>query len=494
MTQIPGSASEKQLTASPGATQLKHSDFRLVYDQSVPAVIAINDSGNVTYANQAAIRLTGLSEDLLTGSFFLDLFHDASEERSNELRLLEPEPVVDGMFINGKGQEFQISSQVYRDSCDERLTYLFIHPVPEPKNSQEAVQFSEGHFKALTNHNSLPIWQVDKNCNMTFVNDTWRQWTGVTAIQIREEDWSDHIHPEDRGQIVQTFNNLLEQRSPVQLKYRFRNDVLGEYRWILDNAQPVFNPEFDGYIGTMTDIDEQEQARLAIQLLMKKKDEFMAIASHELKTPITSMKASLQILERISAETFNPQKAKMFIGMANKQVNRLTSIVGDLLDVTKIQAGRMELNKARYDFHESLLECVRDTQQYETRHQIILHDHSEVFVQADQARVEQVITNLLSNAIKYSPGKASVEVILTVTHHELKCTVTDAGIGIPTDKQAYIFDRFFRVHDSSQTFAGLGLGLYISSEIIKQHQGKIGLISEEGKGSSFWFTLPLGGE
>jgi PAS domain S-box-containing protein len=363
--------------------------------------------------------------------------------------------------------------------------------IHEQKIAQDALKVSEAHFRALTNDNSLPIWQINTDGKLTFVNDTWRAWTGVSAEQVSIENASGRLHPDDLESATREFDVLFKQKLPVQVKYRFKNEMLGEYRWVLDNAQPVFNPEFDGYIGTMTDIHDEEQDRLAIQLSMKKKDEFMAIASHELKTPITSMKASLQLLEKISSDNFDPKKAQPFIGMANKQVNKLTAIVGDLLDITKIQLGKMQLNKTHYTFQDSLSECVREVAHYEKNYEILINASQPVTVFADKERVEQVIVNLLSNAIKYSPDEKTIQVHVEAGEKELKCAVIDAGIGIPADKQPFIFDRFFRVHDSSQNFAGLGLGLYISSEIITQHQGEIGLISEEGKGSTFWFTLPL---
>jgi two-component system CheB/CheR fusion protein len=298
------------------------------------------------------------------------------------------------------------------------------------------------------------------------------------------------IHPEDRYRVTQEFQRLFEQRQPMHLKLRYKNAEKDEFRWILDNAHPVFNPDFDGYIGTMTDIHEQEQARLTIQQLMKKKDDFLAIASHELKTPITSMKASLQILDKITSGKYPTEKSSSFISMANKQVDKLMAIVTDLLDVSKIQSGKMLLNKTSYDFNESLMECIAETTLNDVLHQITVSETDKVIIMADRLRIEQVIANLLSNAIKYSPPGSPISVSVENLEMEIRCSVTDIGIGISAEQQPLIFDRFYRVDDSSAVFPGLGLGLYISAEIIKKHQGKIGLHSQPGKGSTFWFTLP----
>jgi two-component system CheB/CheR fusion protein len=365
--------------------------------------------------------------------------------------------------------------------------------IHEQKLAQQALQASEAHFKALTFYNSLPIWQMNARGELIFVNDTWRAWSGVEMEQAMTRDPVSRIHPDDREWVTREFQNLFAQRMPMHLKLRYKNAEKDEFRWILDNAHPVFNPDFEGYIGTMTDIHEQEQARLTIQQLMKKKDDFLAIASHELKTPITSMKASLQILDKIGSGKYSPEKSSSFISMANKQVDKLMAIVTDLLDVSKIQSGKMLLNKTSYDFSESLLECITETMLREPLHEISINESGPVLITADKLRIEQVIINLLSNAIKYSPPGSPISVKIENSDREIKCSVNDLGIGIAAEQQPFLFDRFYRVDDSSATFPGLGLGLYISSEIIKKHGGKIGLVSEIGKGSTFWFTLPLQG-
>jgi two-component system CheB/CheR fusion protein len=260
---------------------------------------------------------------------------------------------------------------------------------------------------------------------------------------------------------------------------------------VLTYANPLFKPEFAGYIGSIIDIDEQERSQRAFRMLLKKRDEFLGIASHELKTPITSMKASLQILERLTEKDFDPDRIRPFIALASKQVKKLTEIVDDLLDVTRIQSGKMRLNCAYYSFLESVQECIEEIMTYTPRHQIVIEKNDPATIYADRNRIEQVMVNLISNAIKYSPDAKKVVVNVEKIGPDLRFAVTDFGIGIPQDKQSYIFDRFYRVHESSQNYSGLGLGLYISAEIINRHNGKVGMESEEGKGSTFWFSLPL---
>ena len=475
--------------------------FRFLANTIPHKVWTSGPDGKATYYNQGWYDYTGIGDFYALRRSIWEVLHPEDLEAG---KILYPRAIE-----TGEGTELEHRFRRYDGMYRWHLTRLSPHKnekgeiviwigtstdIHEQKLAQQALQLSEAHFKALTFHNSLPIWQMNAGRELIFVNDAWRGWSGLEAEKVSEGDAIARIHPEDRDRVVHEFDRVIAKRQPIHLKFRYKNAVLGEYRWILDNAQPVFNPEFDGYIGTMTDIHEQEQAHLTIQQLMKKKDDFFAIASHELKTPITSMKASLQILDRINAGKFDPGKSRAFIDMANKQVNKLMAIVSDLLDVSKLQSGKMQLNKTNYQFNESVKECVSEMMLHESLHEINVAPAEPFIVFADQLRIEQVITNLLSNAIKYSPKQTLVELKTEQFGGFLKCSVTDFGIGIPAAQQPFIFDRFYRVDDSSTAFSGLGLGLYISSEIIQKHDGKLGVVSETGKGSTFWFTLPLAPE
>ncbi|MCO5949325.1 sensor histidine kinase [Mucilaginibacter flavidus] len=224
---------------------------------------------------------------------------------------------------------------------------------------------------------------------------------------------------------------------------------------------------------------------------MNRKDEFMSIASHELKTPITSVKASLQLIDKMVGKHPQLESVAPFISKASKQVNKLTNIINDLLDVTKIQAGKLQLNESFFNLYQLIVDSVEQCQLIDNRHKILIKGNNELKIYADRDRIEQVFCNLINNAIKYSPKAEEVHVGFEILDDQITVSVTDFGIGIPAEKVANIFDRFFRVEHTSKNFSGLGLGLYISSEIIKQHNGEIGVISETDKGSTFWFTVKL---
>jgi PAS domain S-box-containing protein len=226
-----------------------------------------------------------------------------------------------------------------------------------------------------------------------------------------------------------------------------------------------------------------------IQVLNSKKDEFIGLASHELKTPMTSLNGYLQIIDRsLPAD----DKNKLFIQKALSQINKLSGLISDLLDVSKIEAGKLPFTYAAFNLPQ-LIEEVVDLMQYSTKsHRIIIcSDISDLLVNADRQRLEQVIINLISNAIKYSPQADHVNISVSRQNDKAVVAVQDFGIGIKKEQHDRIFSRFYRVDDVASHISGLGIGLYISNEIITRHQGKFSVDSETGKGSTFKFEIPL---
>ena len=226
-----------------------------------------------------------------------------------------------------------------------------------------------------------------------------------------------------------------------------------------------------------------------IQVLNSKKDEFIGLASHELKTPMTSLNGYLQIIDRSLPDD---DKNKLFVQKALAQINKLSGLISDLLDVSKIEAGKLPFTYASFNLPQ-LIEEVVDLMQYSTKsHRIIIcSDIDDLLVNADRQRIEQVIINLISNAIKYSPQADHINISVSRQDSKAIVAVQDFGIGINKEQHDRIFSRFYRVDDLASHISGLGIGLYISNEIITRHQGKLSVDSETGKGSTFKFEIPI---
>jgi signal transduction histidine kinase len=213
----------------------------------------------------------------------------------------------------------------------------------------------------------------------------------------------------------------------------------------------------------------------------------MVMASHELKTPVTVIMANLQVLHEMMKNDSNA----VFIERVLKQVNKLSELITNLLNVSKIEAGQLQLNLTVFDLNELIDELVNDLQQT-TKNSTIIYNKSQnkLMIHADREKIEQVLINILSNAIKYNRKQGEIIVEVHQNNEEIKVDVRDEGIGIPDEDLENIFLRFFRVSGEANSFSGSGVGLYISSQIIKSHKGKIWAESKLGEGSVFHFTLP----
>ncbi|MCC8408977.1 PAS domain S-box protein [Mucilaginibacter sp. UR6-1] len=226
-----------------------------------------------------------------------------------------------------------------------------------------------------------------------------------------------------------------------------------------------------------------------VRMLNAKKDEFIGLASHELKTPVTSINGYLQIIERSLPGN---DRNTAFIAKARMQVSKLSSLIADLLDVSKIITGQLPLSHSDFDLGELLAESVEILQQTHISHTLTIEDNGKpLTINADQQRVEQVIINLVSNAVKYSPDASKVNIKLFERDGYAVVAIQDFGIGIDQDDHERIFSRFYRVDNIAAHISGLGIGLYICNEIISRHKGRLWVHSELGQGSTFYFELPL---
>lgn len=236
---------------------------------------------------------------------------------------------------------------------------------------------------------------------------------------------------------------------------------------------------------------EKDKVQQETLELMNRKDDFLSIASHELKTPVTSLKAYTQMLQMDAVEN-DDKKREAMLSKMDCQIDKLTALITDLLDTSKMQNGKLIYNKSYFQFNELIKEIVEEIQATSISHKVIVKENIPLQLYADKERISQVLSNLLSNAIKYCPGCKEIIVKLEKKGEAAICSVQDFGNGIIKTQQDKIFERFYRVTGNNlHTYPGLGLGLFIAKEIIERHNGKIWLESEVGKGSTFYFSLPI---
>ncbi|WP_207423340.1 PAS domain-containing protein [Desertivirga brevis] len=342
------------------------------------------------------------------------------------------------------------------------------------------IEESEKRFKFMLNAIPQQVWTAKPSGELDYVNEIVCKDFGYTVDEVVGHGWQKFIHPEDLPDCLENWTKSLQSGERYMYEFRLRM-ANGEYVWHLAQAVPyIENNEITLWLGTNTNIDLQKRND-------QKKDEFLSIASHELKTPLTSIKAFNQLIQR----TKDTSKLGNFIQKSAEHIFRLEKLINDLLDVTKINAGKMIYNIEPFSFLKMLTNSIESVQHTAIKHKIELEASEDVIFKGDQLRLEQVMHNFLTNAMKYSPDADKVTVNYKVEQDNIIVAVQDFGIGIAEDHLDRLFDRYYRVDNTAMRFEGLGLGLFISSEILKRHKGSFWIESELGKGSTFYFRLPL---
>ncbi len=339
-------------------------------------------------------------------------------------------------------------------------------------------------FRAmLENSNDAILIAIDKG-EIVYASPATERVIGYTPAEFKKMNAWEQLHEDETEKLKKMYASLLDSpgKSQTVLHRYLHKDQ--SWAWIENTITNLrSHPGINGMVSNFRNVTDKV-------LLERQKDDFVSVATHELKTPVTSIKAYAQILLKRFLKEGNESSAIMIEKM-DQQLNKLVGLIGDMLDVTKIEGGRLHFQESFYDFNELVAEIVEELQRTTTDHKIELKldDNEKVF--GDRERIGQVLTNLITNAIKYSPDSRKINISTVLKKNGIALSVEDHGVGISRDNQRKIFERFYRVSGpGSQTFPGIGLGLYISHEIIKRQGGRIWVQSEKGKGSTFCFELP----
>lgn len=361
--------------------------------------------------------------------------------------------------------------------------------VSEKTVLEQTLQSNQQRLQDILDTMAEGVVIIDTAGEIIYVNAMGQSILGLTEEQIigrsyRDNKWHSErldgspIPKEDHPMYValRTGLSVYDQEIAVVIEGR-------EKIYISVNAAPLLDDEdnISGGIVTFTDVTNRRK-------VLQEKDDFISVASHELKTPIASLKAALQLLEKLH-HNISPEMLAKLVAQSNKSMNKLTDLVESLLNSNRISQGRFPMHKTKFKIGDLIHECCHHIRNAEGR-VITFEGDQHLEVDADVQLIDQVIVNLVNNAVKYAPE--SKEIIISVQREDefAKVSVTDFGPGIPTDKQPYIFRRYYRVDNAGARFSGLGLGLFICSEIVEKHGGKMGVESKVGQGSTFWFTLP----
>jgi two-component system CheB/CheR fusion protein len=325
---------------------------------------------------------------------------------------------------------------------------------------------------------------VSPDGSVTYFNQFFLTYSGMTFAEALGRGWEPVIKPEMVDEFTKSRSHSIATGEDFNMELLLKRKSDNMYRWHLWRLSAIRNVAgiITSWVGAAIDIHD-------LKTKEESKDEFMSIASHELKTPLTAAKAYIQLLQIDMEETND--KNLIFAQKANASIDKLNYLIAELLDVSKIQNGKFPLNITTFNFNKMLSAAIEGVQYGSLSHSIIKTGEINQEIKGDKERLQQVVINLLSNAVKYSLKANKVFINVVQEDGEVKVSVKDSGIGIRKENLGKIFERYYREEERAVHFQGLGIGLYISYEIIQRHNGKLWAESEVGKGSTFYFTIPV---
>lgn len=407
------------------------------------------------------------------------------EAANEELHSANEESLSSNEELQSLNEELETSKEEIQASNEELLV---LNAELQQRNAQ--VQEARDFADAIVETVREPLLVLDADLRVQRANRAFYQQFQVEPVDTERR----RIFDLGDGQWnIPALRTLLEELLPTNralVDYEVEHifPSIG-HRIMLLNARRIESTQL--MLLAIEDITERKHVEREKQQTLAQREEFMAIASHELKTPVTSLKGFAQLLlSRFRKE--GDDRAAAFLTKMDAQLDRLTNLIGELLDVTRIEAGQLPWHNEQFDLDALVREIVEEVGYTSERHQIHLEGAASLLVSGDRERTGQVLTNLLSNAIKYSPQANTVRVKVVVDENSATVSVQDFGIGLAPEKQPHVFERFFRVSDPEhETYPGLGLGLFISAQIIQRQGGRMWVESQPGVGSTFSFTVPL---
>jgi PAS domain S-box-containing protein len=469
------------------------------------AVVTTDSAGRISSLNRVAMSLTGWSQAEAAGRQLPEVFRIIDEVTRRPF----DDPVKEALgqaattavarqaiLIAKDGSERLIedSAAPIRDADGAILgVVLVFRDVTERRVSERLRDESEQRFRSLVVATSQVVWTTDPTGQVVDDSPSWREFTGQTQEQRKGWGWLDAIHPDDRERTTQLWRRSVTDNSIYQTEYRLRT-ADGTYRWTAVRAVPVLNR--DGtvreWVGMNTDITDSKHAEEALREADRRKDEFLSMLAHELRNPLSAILNAGQILNRIGSN--DPQAAQLR-AMIHRQCQNITRMVDDLLDVSRIARGKIQLKKEVLDLSTIIGRAVESVRPYveHRQHELVVSLGSQPMrLAADPTRLEQILANLLNNAVKYTEPGGHIRLLAEREEDEIVIRVEDNGIGIATDMLPHVFDLFTQADNSlAKSEGGLGIGLALVRNLVELHGGIVTVHSAgPGKGSQFVVRLP----
>lgn len=478
--------------------------FRLLIERSSDVIVMLDAEGIIRYISPSIETLLGYRPQQCIGHNVFELVYPedvAFLKQDFQDFVQQPGGIrtLQGRMVRSDGSWLWIDVHAanYLHDPEVQAVIANYRDITKIVQNEQELRVAKDKLEAILQSVADGIMVQDENGQLLYANKAAADVLDYESVeQMLGKSWEEILGQfemvDEKGQVLGPGSlpgcRVLAGEREARAIIHSTSRVTGAQHWAIVQSRPVLDAQGRVLfaITIIHDLTEQKE-------MERRKDEFIAMTSHELKTPLTSLKIFMGVLQRRFRKNGEDQYLE-YLSKIETQLNTLTELINDMLDVSRIQLGKLFLRKEHFELSMLIRETIDNLCGVQTTHAIRYESSAEVQVFADRYRIGQVLINLLTNAVKYSPPGSEVIVRLSATGEYALVSVQDFGIGIDEADQQRIFERFYQVTGPvEKTFPGLGIGLYISNEIIKGHHGKMWVESHKGEGSTFSFMLPLYG-
>ncbi len=493
---------QRELAALAAASERERRLYETVLSNTPDLVYVFDLEHRFTYANAVLLQMWGRTREEALGKNCLELgypdWHAAMHGREIEQVKATRAPIRGEVPFHGTfGRRIYdyIFVPILNPQGEVEAVAGTTRDVTERKRFEEELRDSEQRFRTITNAMPQMVWTAQPDGTIDYHNEQFYDFVGLEAGAAEGTTWAeDMLHPDDREAGHAAWMQSVANGTPFEMTYRVRHRS-GEYRWILARGLPLRNEAGNiiKWMGTDTDIHEKKLVEEALQDANHRKDEFLAMLAHELRNPLAPISAAAQVLRLAPGQ---PDKVRQYSEVISRQVSHMTTLVNDLLDVSRVTRGMVELDMAEVDVKAVVTQAAEQVHPLieAGRHSLVVQlGAARACVLGDRARLIQVTANLLANAAKYTPAGGNILLSVEPADGKVKIEVTDNGSGIDAALLPHVFELFVqgkRTPDRAQ--GGLGLGLALVKNIIGMHGGQVAVRSAgAGRGSTFTVELPM---
>lgn len=470
---------------------------------SSPSLIAILEGKDliISTANDAILKSWGKDKDAIGKSLM---------EALPELKGQGFDKILLGVLKTGEAYHaHEMPATVVRNGKQELIYYNFVYQaqrdlygdiegvaiiateVTEEAELHKKIRENEARFHQMTDLVPDMIFNANVDGEVFYFNKVWTDFSGWSTKKIKKEGWGKLMHPEELQAVERNWQQAIKTGDNFEMELRIL-DKNGDFKWHISRAIPVKDgsEKIIMWLGANTEIQKIKEEE-------KIKEDFLKMASHELKTPVTSIKGYTQLLLSMlkngGQQKFDTIPLVPALERIENQVSRLTRLISEILDLSRMDESKLELQRETFSMNELVESSVQDLKYTNDEYKIKITHDDTFSVYGDKDRINQVLINFITNAIKYSPNDKNIIVRLYKEDGgNAAVSVKDKGIGIDKKDHEHLFERFYRVTRKDETtFTGFGIGLYLAKEIVDRHQGQVAVKSIKGKGSEFIFTLPI---